>query len=278
MKSLLLIMVGFVSSFAMAEEAQSDANLTRSTLIPAMSFRLDLSQSGLNAAQLKAEYGVSCTYRSGIFWPETKSCGGKSVAAAVNSDGTLSLAALTSEGLTRSSLENLSIVVSVKNGDRPVMSFSARGKNEIKQVMANKETIRIYKVAGGKLDIRVNGQDIFNTDWVKVDGGALYASARAESKTQEGLRVIGLPLWFDVGGDNRHYTSEERQLKNLKGVVFQDTYLATTTSMDQKTLAIFVRYESKAGQGSTVFSTRKTIPLTADGVSRLGTLELQQEK
>jgi hypothetical protein len=266
---LLVLAFSFFSTFTTMAFAGSALVDEKILTVKSLSSEIDLQNA-------EAIYGLSCTYRSGIFMPQTKSCGYSTVTLKIESDGTIRLPALSKlSGLHGAKIENykVSLIVQPKNKDprnqRYYFTLDARGKEGLENFAAFRETIYVVNLAGGDFDVTAERKPLI--------GGELSQNPNSQLFVTVGLQggTLNLPSVILVSNFSMNLTSYENRiapngikeynkddLKKLKKVHIEGGNLAFVGNPNDRKIALTVWYGQ--GQFTSVKLFEKTLESKID--------------
>jgi hypothetical protein len=141
--SSILLMV-FVSLAAQAKDR---------VLVPAFNIKF-ANHTSIPTAELTAMVKISCSYKSGWWWPETKSCGDQELNLKISEDGTLAVPNLMYQSNRPQGNHTVGIILTspaAKNGYVTSIQFSG---SEIDNLTPNMQSVSLYGFQALHLNIK----------------------------------------------------------------------------------------------------------------------------
>ncbi len=153
------------------------------TLLNSQTLKINSPDNLTKLDDLKISLSVSCKYKSGIFFPESKSCGNKTIELKAQ-NGILKIPSVEKfSGIRGSKADNYDVSLSFYEGDQYLTIVSAYGKEAIKYFNSlNNDEFNILRFEEATLGVSVLGADFFGSDLSKVDRASLSFRINAKKK------------------------------------------------------------------------------------------------
>ncbi|RYZ72983.1 MAG: hypothetical protein EOP09_02470 [Proteobacteria bacterium] len=219
--------------------------LAGNTVIEAKTIRIQSLSSEFQLNQLKAEYTYECTYKKGVFFPETESCGSKTFGVNVGADGTIELPALKGMGGFHGGKKgnyrfNLSVVRPIGDHKHEALfSLSGRGKEDLALWQNFNEVIHFVRIKGSFVQVTVERNPLIGSELAELPNANLMVVTRStQDQKFQGLLLYSTFRGMIQSAENVVWSNGEtprRQLAELKQITIPDSVYAFTGSpADQK--------------------------------------------
>lgn len=239
------------------------------------------SPDGLTSIKdLTAKLSVSCKYKSGIFWPENKSCGYKTIDLAVK-DGVISIPATeTFPGpyLRNQLIKNYEVTLTVSEGEKYLTSLTAYNEEALKKFSENKRDLNILRFNKATLGLSVDGQDFFGSALSKDEKAYLLISvspAITESTIYDVLVSSSLSHYLESAENRSDYRAK---LKDMKEIKIPDTILAYLGEEKDLQLKVMIDYSINDVVQKNGYRGEVVLPAKTDALAELGSVELKPFK
>lgn len=274
----------FLLAFVLAFSAGEAANAKQ--VLAAKSFRLVTPDSDVVLSSLKVNFYVRCEYRSGLFWPEPKSCGSYNKTLTVSNDGVVTTPAVeTFSGIWNSQkLDNYEISLSVYNGDEFIFSLNAIGAAAISSLANQNQVISFIKIEGTELDVTAQGAPLFDTELSKRDRASLtVVTSEVAGGSKRDIYSYLLVSLFD--GGIKSYENmltrnpPKRDLIDARSVTLKPMYFATEGPLVGKKINLTVTYSQMINyQHLPQYRYSKSFEITNDALKNLRAIDLEPTK
>ncbi|MBY0416006.1 MAG: hypothetical protein K2Q18_17675 [Bdellovibrionales bacterium] len=239
------------------------------------------SPDGLTKVQeLKVNFSVSCKYRSGIFWPENKSCGTSTKVLPVNEKGQVLIPAVEKfGGLHGRKIENYEVALSIYDDKDYLAVLSAYTEKSLKKFNFEGKRLDFYRLEAARINVTSEGQDFFGSELTKKDNGYMLVrvSGLGKASTIDDVLITnsleGSGLWHR--DNNRSYNPNP--LKDTKEIVVGKTNFAKFDSTADEKLVVGVYY-NEAGSVNANMAGSVEVSLSPDALSKVGTVEIKKVK
>lgn len=249
------------------------------TLTAASALKINLPDGLTSVKDLTVSLSVSCRYKSGIIFPEAKSCGFKTTKLSIDDSGIVTIPATDKfSGLHAAKTNNYEISLSVYEGKQYLAILSARGKEAINDFAANKKELNILRFKEAHLLVAKDGADFFNSELAKKENAYLLfsISSTVTPNTFNSLMVVSSLESFISSLENRNPYEGKTLLKDAKELFVPATSLAYLG--EEKNIELKVRLSvAEINNGSHDVQTKAELqlPATDSALSAIGTLELK---
>lgn len=218
-KSILLASISTLFTFStMASE-----------LIPGTTFKINSADGMTDISKVEAKLTVFCKYKSGIMFPENKSCGSKTTELKVEADGILKIPSIEKfSGLHAKKKSNYDVSVSLYEGKNWLTVISAYGE-KIDNFKFDGQTLQIYRVKSAEIDVVKDGASIFGSELTNDlnSSMAMYLSTRRDNDYSKPLitsSLISSSLWSK---ENRNLYAGKVALKDVKEIKLENLVYAS---------------------------------------------------
>lgn len=268
MKKLLMILVLSLFFNVLAEAKQ---------LIPGTSLQL-VSVDGLTQVEkLSAILKVSCRYKSGILWPEAKSCGQSEMNLSIENNGVIHIPSIDKfSGLHARVERNYDISLAILEEGNYLAYIAVYGSN-LQNFKFNGAPLFLYRFNAASFDIAIQDTSIFNTNYAQKENAHL--SLRFESS--EGSRgldelAVGSPLRFlNWYRENRNPYNGEVSLRDTKEVTLSAMSYASFTPPALEKIQLHVGYSEFSDYSlKTVFYTKRELQIKPEMLEEIQNIKL----
>lgn len=270
MKKFILLNV-MVLAFPLAIQAK--------TITPANTLQINSPDGLTSVKDLSVSLNVTCRYRAGIFWPESKSCGSKTTPLKVSANGLVNIPETeTFSGLRGNSIDNYDVSISVNEGDQYLAVLAARGKSALNDLGQNRRELNILRFNKAEIGISHDGQDFFGSEASKNDKAYVLFSITASTRANnlENVMVISSMNKHLQGLENRNGYAGKVLLKDMKEITVQKSALAYLGNEENINLNVQFNYSvNDSGVHKKMLEGKVVIPATANALNELGTLEIK---
>lgn len=252
--------------------------VSASEVTSATSLKL-VSADGLTDVQnLTVKLSSACKYRSGIFWPESKSCGHKTVELKVGADGVVQIPAIEKfKGIHAIKTANYDVSLSITEGKEWIAVISAYGKEALPKFKFDKSPLSIYRVNAANINLSYEGADFFGSELSKVDRAMLLVSIKDknhENKVGEVMTVSPLKsLW---SRENLASYAGKIQLKDTKEIDFKKMSYVKFNATEKETIVVSAHYIVNTINEKMNLNGSIELPLTPNALEQVGTIELKK--
>lgn len=241
------------------------------------------SPDGLTAIKdIKATLTVSCIYRAGIFWPESRSCGSSTQELKVE-NGAISIPQV--ETFNKANIhaqfaKNYQISLSVYEGSTYLANLTAYNGDAFKALAKNTRDLNILRFKGAKFNVAVEGQDFFGSELAQDKDAYLFFSVTSSAKENklDDLLISSSLTHYLWSAENKNLYIGKEALKDLKEISMKDTILAYLGEEKDLSLKINLRYSINSGVQAVKFQTNVAVPATPTALSEIGTIDLKAVK
>ena len=249
-------------------------------LIPAKAIQLLVLQDSVDLSAYTAEMSVRCSYKAGLIWPQSRSCGRRELAAEITSDNRLLIPAVEAfEGFRGRDLKNfsISVVVRGKNDESGYLfSLSARGKEALKAYAAEKNAFTLLKMAPARVEVLLEGLPLSDSPLAKDPRASLMSFVSIVRGAEPPGIVLTTPLEENYSFDNRGGNADG-VLADLRDLRLDGGVLVEKAGEAAK-LRLVTRLRLEGPEGETTFwDHRVEIEKTADGLAGVGRADLKKQ-
>jgi hypothetical protein len=227
-------------------------------LVPAKNFQIQVEGAPIDLQQFKAVISVSCSYKSGIWWPESKSCGDTSRDLEIQNDGRVHVPAVYKFNHRKGNKsENYDLSVTFHSKAEMndyIGSLNARGKEALNVYAQLPQELYVMKIEGAKFEPSLEGRPLLCSETSKKNDMTLIASLelQRDKNAPYGFlvlsRVNGLFGYFE----NREYENNpslsKRDLAELTELTFPGGYLLSVKKLSSQILTLRI----SLGEGSAI--------------------------
>jgi len=249
-------------------------------LVPAKVIQLLLEQNSVDLAGYTAAMTASCSYKAGLFWPQSHSCGRRELPVEITADNRLLIPAVEAfEGLHGRDLKNVSVHIVVRRKDDAagyLFGMTMRGKEALKAYVAERGTFTLLKLDAARVEVLLEGGPLAASPLAKTPGATLLSFVRAErgGGEQEGI-MLTTPLEKTYSFDNRG-GGPDRSLADFRALQLEGGVLIGKAGGSCKLeLVTSLRLEGPDGETS-FWDSRVEIVKTADGLRQVGQVALKR--
>ena len=252
-----------------------------SVLVPAKTIQLQVDQNSVNLTDYKATAGVRCSYKAGLFWPESKSCGSRSLPVEINAQGQLVIPAVESfDQYKGGNIDNFDMSVTLvrKDNDRDwLFSFGVRGKNSFKNYQAETGTIHILKMDATEIEYSVEGQALVGSDLSQNPQANLLVSISSPYQPGDVDRVLLVtPLREIQSFDNRDHGYARESLIDFRTLKMKSAALVEFSNNPRKLELISTVMIINGGPTDSRFQSRIELNKSVDGLSQIRQIDLKK--
>ena len=248
-------------------------------LTPANTLKVNSPDGLTQISELTAKFGIVCTYRSGIFWPENHSCGVKNYELPVSADGIVNIPEVeTFTGLHGNNANNYDLSLSIYEGKQYLGVMSAYGIDAIAAMAINSKNLNILRFKGASLSVSKDGSNFFGSELALNENAYMLISIRpttVENKIGE-IMVSSSMEGYLESLENKFPYPGKKLLKDAIELKIPDTSLAYLG--DQNDIKLKIRLSVDLNEaGSHVEKTKAeiTIPATNLALPELANIELK---
>lgn len=252
------------------------------TLVPAKTIQFQDIQGTLDLANAQARLTWSCSYRSGIIFPESKSCGGYTTTIGLSPDGKLKLPELkTFSGFRARSANNYSLLVMVYSGERHIVTFNIEGKDEIKAFSKENRPVILQDILASELEVDIEGVPLVNTAYITNSKASLNAHVRQEHNPRRPYILSGSFNMISKTYENveRGYTQDF--LKDFKRFSFSSYVLAYTETPGELVLHVTLSLPDETTESEydkVYYGVSVPLQSSADMLSKIQRVNLQKKE
>lgn len=223
--------------------------VTATELISSTNLKINSADGLTNLENVEAKLTVFCKYKSGILFPENKSCGSKTIDLNVEQDGTIKIPAIEKfSGIHGLKKSNYDVSVSLYEGKSWLTVISAYGE-KVDNFKFDGQTLQIYKIKPSMIDVVKDGASIFGSELTNDlnSSMALYLSTGRENDFSKPLitsSMISSSLWSK---ENRNLYAGKVALKDEKAINLNELIYASFKPVGSETVTldlIFSKYEN----------------------------------
>ena len=267
--------------------ATTSGAIAAENLSEAKTIRIQSLTPDIPVATLKANYTYSCTYKKGLFFPETESCGSKTLEVNVGQDGTIQLPAVKNLGGFHGGKKdnyrfNLTVVRPLNGHTHEMLfSLSGRGQRELELFENFNEVITFARIKGANLSVTVERRALLGSDLAQLPNVHLMV---ARSSTQDD-KFQGLLLYSTFKGlgemfENKVWSNgstPRRQLAELNQISLPDMVYAFTGNLADQQIGLHVWLDIQQSEGSTpaMFESRVDGKVDADFLKENANVDLK---
>ncbi len=253
-------------------------SLFASELIPATTLKINSADGLINLKDVNAKMSVNCKYKSGLFWPESKSCGNKYFDLKVSENGEIKLPSIEKfSGLKARNKSNYDVSVSIYEGENWLTVIHAYG-DAIDKFRFDDKTLQIYKIRATSLDIIKDGASIFGTELTSdIDSSMrLFLSGENKNELNEPLVTTSMEsssLWVR---ENRNVLQGQTALKDEKELKVDNLIYASFAPLKSEKIELFLGlYKMENYTYKLLYTTKLDLELKPEMLEDLKTLELK---
>jgi len=250
-----------------------------SDVTSATSLKLNSPDGLTNVQNLTVKLSSYCKYKSGIFWPESKTCGSKTIDLKVGANGVIDIPAVEKfSGLHASKTDNYEVSLSVYDGKEYLAIISARGKERLKRFKFENRPLSLYRLNAANINVSHDGADFFGSELSKVDRAMLLVSVKdkAEKNDYDDVLVVSSlhSLWArenlaSYEGKKLLKDATQIDLEKLNFAKFNGT--ANETIVLNAYYTVTTDYSKKSDLRGTV-----ELSLKPSALEEVGSLELKK--
>ncbi|MDP2866299.1 MAG: hypothetical protein Q8O90_08655 [Elusimicrobiota bacterium] len=253
----------------------------REILVPEKTIQLLVERNSVNLADYSAEMSIRCSYKAGLFWPQTHSCGKRELPVEIAAGDRLLIPGIEAfDGPKGRDLRNFAVsVVLRKKGDNDggyLFSMSVRGKEAIDAYVREKSAFSVLKLDAALVDVLLEGRPLAGSELSKDPNASLLSSV---SIWHSGGEPAGIMLVTPLTGTYSFYNqgnSSEGPLAGFKGLSLNGgVFVEKAGEMRKLELVTALRLEEASGETS-FWRSRVEIQKTADGLKRIGRVDLKK--
>lgn len=250
-----------------------------SEVIPGTSLKLNSPDGLTNVQNLTVKLSTLCRYKSGIFWPETKHCGSKTVDLKVGANGVVAIPAVEKfSGLHGSKTDNYEVSLSVYEGKEYLAIVTARGKEKLKNFKFENRPLSLYRLNAANINVSHDGADFFGSELSKVDRAMLLVSVKdkAEKHDFDDVLVVSSldSLW---ARENFASYEGKKLLKDATQVDLAKLNFAKFNGTANETIIVSAYYSvSNDYAGKSKLNGVAELKLTPSALEEVGTIELKK--
>ncbi len=190
-------------------------------LISETKLKLSSPDGRTDVSKVSATLAVSCKYESGLFFPETKSCGNKLINLKTTSDGVVLVPSVEKlNGIRASKTSNYSLNLTLQIGEEWLGSLSTSTAKGINNFKFDNKVLSIYEIDGGEFDLTVGTSSLFGSDLSKEDKASAFVSLKAKKDFSYFSEIVlnspMLSSWMRV---NTNSSNSPELLKDSRSVV-----------------------------------------------------------
>lgn len=252
-------------------------SLQAKELFPASTLKINSPDGLTSVKDLSVSINVYCRYKSGIIFPESKTCGSKTQQLKVNEEGVVQIpAAETFSGLHAAKTDNYDVTLSVNEGKNYLAVISARGKDRIKKFAQNKRELNILRFKAGSIAVSHEGQDFFGSELSKnKDAYVLFSIKTNVEQSFEDVLVVSSLNNFLWSGENKNIYAGKTPLSETKSIEVPATSFAYLGEVEDLKLKVHLNYLINTGILKKLFEAKVEIPATNSAIENIGTLDLK---
>lgn len=251
-------------------------------IVPAKTLKVNSPDGLTNIKDLKATLSISCKYKAGIFWPESKSCGYTKQDLTVN-DGLISIPQI--ETFNKASYhaqlsKNYDISISVSEGTTHLATLAVYEKEGFKAMANNTRDLNILRFNPAIFAVAVDGQDFFGSDLAKEKDAyvLLSISSSAKKNSLDDILLSSSLTHYLWSAENRNLYAGKGALKDMKDIKMPATVLAYLGEESNLALKVNLSYAINAGVHTVKYEARVSVPAQTNALAAIGTLELKAKK
>lgn len=249
-------------------------------LVPAKTVQLRVVQNSLDLADYTASMSLYCSYKAGLVWPESYSCGKRELPVELTAGGRLLIPAIEAfEGAHGGNLANFDMLVTLREkGDSRgyLFSLSVHGKAAFAAYKREDAVLNVLKLNEARLEVLVDGEPLAGSELAKDAKASLLSSVTSAFKPGD-VEAVNLvsPLEVPQSYDNKDHGYARQSLAELKELVVKSAALVEKAGDERPlTLRATLRWDNPPGVSARTYQARIEVAKTADGLSSLDRLNL----
>lgn len=254
------------------------ASASAGTVLPPLNLTLASPDGTASVAGLNVTVSVSCSYKEGIFWPESKSCGSAAFEFQTDANGQVQTGAIERfEGWKASKLDNYDVSVIFRAGEKSLFQLAARGKKQIESLSRLNQVLNLVRVEPAVLQVTANGENLFGSGLSKVDRASFFFSIDKprESESFDDFMIVDSYGSRLTAYENFKSYAGKVQLEDIKELSIPESHMVYVGSVPSITIRTWYSQMRNMSTHEPLFEKRITRPLTSDLLSGLGRIDLE---
>lgn len=248
-------------------------------LIPGTTLKLISGDGQTDLQGLTVQINSYCKYSSGIFWPESKTCGSKTTELKVAADGTVKIPAIEKfSGLKGSKTDNYEVSLSIYEGKEYLVILHARGKEALKTFNFTNRPLSLYRLNAAEINVSHAGADFFGSPASQVDRAHLFITIDNKKDNNKLGEVLvttnsgSASIWFK---ENFNARSDKDLLKDQTSIKLKKLNYAMFNATENEKLTVSVHYGVSNNYSKDVpMSGTVEVALKPSALEDIGTIEL----
>lgn len=245
-------------------------------LIRAREITLRVLEGSVDLSAYYASLEVGCSYKSGLFWPGSKSCGSRTLPAELTADGRLLVPAIEAFDHPRGRyLDNFraSITVRPRNDSRACLfSLSMRGREDLKAYAAGELSYDVLLMSGAEPDLLIEGAPFAGSGYATALDGYLLVSLKDDATDAPGPMIV-TPLSSVRSFDNRDLEHTREPLAGLRALTLPQAAFVERTGEGRK-LTLAVTYSRGEAAAPLRWRARLPVEKSSQGLRKLPSVNL----